>query len=164
MRNLFIRLQATHWCYNYICHLGKVRSMTGLLNRTEQDKIYSKSIQNDVYYIKQRIYWFEKNVLFEKIWVFDFSKLALVCMMKISGLWHALHAIAETEWYHNCVVIATEGAIHWWPGNFIGGQCLVQIWSCSCYGNRLVLWFHFCNGMQCMPCSWDFHAAYQCQF
>ena len=26
-----------------------------------------------------------------------FSKLALVCMMKISGTWNALHAIVETE-------------------------------------------------------------------
>ena len=38
-----------------------------------------------------------KNYLFEKNYVFDFSKLALVCRMKISEAWHALHAIAEME-------------------------------------------------------------------
>ena len=31
-----------------------------------------------------------------------------------------MHAIAETEWHHSCVVIATERVILWWPGNFIG--------------------------------------------
>ena len=33
-------------------------------------------------------------------------------MMKISAAWHALHAIAEMEWHHNCVVLAaTEGVL-----------------------------------------------------
>ena len=61
-----------------------------------------------------------KNLLiWEKlfVFVFDFSKLALICMIKISGAWHAFHAIAKTEWHHNCVVIATEGVILWWPGH-----------------------------------------------
>ena len=43
-----------------------------------------------IFYTKQRTDWFEKNYLYEKIWVFDFSTLALVCMMQISGAWHAL--------------------------------------------------------------------------
>ena len=83
------------------------------------------NIRKILQHFKQRIYWFEKNYLYEKIWVFDFSKLALVCMVKISGAWHAVHAIAETEWHYNCVVIATEKVILWWLGNFTRGECLV---------------------------------------
>ena len=49
-----------------------------------------------------------ENYLFEKNCVFDFSKLALVCRMQISGAWHAVHAIAEMEWVHSSVTIATR--------------------------------------------------------
>ena len=38
-----------------------------------------------------------KIICLRKI-VSDFSKLALVCRMQISGAWHALHDIAEMEW------------------------------------------------------------------
>ena len=55
--------------------------------------------------LKCRTKWFEKNNLFEKICVFDFSKLALVCRMKMSG---AFHTIAEMEWVHSSVTIATR--------------------------------------------------------
>ena len=47
----------------------------------------------------------EKNYLFEKNCVFEFSKIALVCRMQISGAW--LHAIAEMEWVHSSVTITT---------------------------------------------------------
>ena len=52
--------------------------------------------------LEHRIKWLEKND------VFDFSKLSLVCTMQISGAWHALHAIAEMEWVHSSVIIATK--------------------------------------------------------
>ena len=123
--------------------------------------IYSSSGVNNKHF-EQRKNWVEKNYLFEKIWVFDFSKLALVCTMKISGAWHALHAITETEWHHNIVVIATEGIVLWWPGNCIGGGVWYKFEGHSCYGNRTVHSFHFSNGMHCVPCSWDLHPAYQC--
>ena len=45
--------------------------------------------------------------LLEKNCFIDFSKLALVCSMQISGAWHALHAITEMEWVHSSVTIVT---------------------------------------------------------
>ena len=110
-------------CYCSVTHRPTARLYATVLLRTDTlPDCILLSCYPHFDYQKQRIYWFEKNYLYEKIWVFDFSKLALVCMMKISG---ALHAIAETEWHHNCVGIATERFILWWPGNFIGGECLV---------------------------------------
>ena len=47
---------------------------------------------------KQEMIW-EK--LFEKISVFDFRKLALVCRMKSYGAWYAFNTNAEMDWYHD---------------------------------------------------------------
>ena len=44
-----------------------------------------------------------RKIVWEKL-SFDFSKLALVCSIQISGAWHA---IAEMEWVHSLVTIAT---------------------------------------------------------
>ena len=59
--------------------------------------------------------------------MFDVLKLSLVCRMKNSGGWHALHAIAEVELHQTCVAIATERVILGWPGNFIGGKCVAMV-------------------------------------
>ena len=75
------------------------------------------SCRGSIFILNKEFIHLRKKNVFEKIWVFDFSKLALVCILKISGAWHA--------WHQKCVVIATEGVILWWPGNFIGGECLV---------------------------------------
>ena len=90
--------------------------------------------------------------MFDKIRVFDFSNLALVCMMKISEAWHAVHAIAESERHHNCVVIATEGIILDGQVTSLEGNVWYKFECPSCYGNQTVHSFHFSNGIQCTPC------------
>ena len=60
----------------------------------------------------------------------------------------AMHAIAETEWHHSCVVRATKRVILWWPGNFIEGNVWYKFEGPGCYGNRTVHSFHFSNDMQ----------------
>ena len=49
---------------------------------------------------KQRIYWFKKNYLFEKMYIFNFTKMALVCISYHCGAWNAFHTIAKMVWHH----------------------------------------------------------------
>ena len=62
----------------------------------EQKNDAEKKTQKDT---QRRIYWFEKNYLFEKMCIFDFSKLALVCISYYCWAWCAFLTIAEWNEY-----------------------------------------------------------------
>ena len=68
------------------------------------------------------------------------SNLALVCRMKISGAWHAFYAIADMEWVHMLVTIATSRTF-----KFI--QKLPVLWSYQAIKVWLLqlLWQHSCD-------------------
>ena len=83
--------------------------------------------------------------------------------MQDPNLRSIMHVIAEMEWVHSSVTIATR------TFKFIPNIPLLWSYKAinnpfSCYDNRVMMSFHFSNGMQCMPCSWDFHHTYQCKF
>ena len=60
------------------------------------DTKYNQAIKQ----IKQRIYWFQKKYLFEKMCAVDFFlKLALVCISYHCRAWYAFHTIAEWNEY-----------------------------------------------------------------
>ena len=75
-----------------------------------------------MFHHQQMIKWFEKHYLFGKNQVVDLSKLSLVCSIIISGAWYAFHTLAEAEWRHNYVAIATGGSE-------LGGAVTTQVQS-----------------------------------
>ena len=79
-----------------------------LLRETPNRKGTRTTKSYHCYHQEQRIYWFEKNYLFEKMCAFDFSKLAMVCILYHCRAWYAFHTIAEMKWVHNSVIIATR--------------------------------------------------------
>ena len=106
-------------------------------------------------------------MIWEKLFVWETfchmtSKLALVCRMKISGAWHAFHVIAEMEWVHRSVTIGTRtlNVYQKLPSYEVTRSSKYDPFSC--FGNIVVMSFHFCSGIKCMPWSWYFHHAYQC--
>ena len=73
--------------------------------------------------------------------------------MIILGAWYAFHTLAETEWRHNYVAIATGGSER-------GGVVTSQVWNLSdkfkdpsYYGYKVVMSLPLCKGMKCIPCS-----------
>ena len=107
----------------------------------------------------------KKNIYLRKI-VSLTSKLALVCRVQISGVWQALHCMPLQKWNEGTVRLPQQ----------LGPSNLYQTFpsyavtrpskynSFSCYGNKVVMSFRFCNGMQCMPCYWDSIIHDRCQF
>ena len=100
-------------------------------------------------------------MIWEKLFVWEdlslwFFKIS-TDMMKILGAWHAFHArawhafhaIAETEWHHNWVVIATEGVIFWWSGNFIGRYFCINLKVLVAMVTNTHS-FHFCDDIKCI--------------
>ena len=99
-----------------------------LKTEPQNSKTYRKV---DVYIqqLQQRINGFGTNYLF------DFSTLALVCMMKTQE--HGIYFIPLQKWndmcvlwaqlllHHSCIAIATEGIRLWRPGNWTGGEVMV---------------------------------------
>ena len=83
----------------------------------------------------------------------NFSKLALVCIPYHCGAWYAFHTIAEMVWHHTLLPYQQKGS------DFDGFMTLKEgnLWykfeGPSCYGNRVVYPFHFCNGMKRMLCN-----------
>ena len=65
--------------------------------------------------------------------------------MQISAAWHALHAIAEMEWVHSSVTIASI-AIKFIPNTpSYAVTRLLKYNPFSCYDNTVVMSFRFSN-------------------
>ena len=94
-------------------------------NKNKQKKTNICNLQNIVVkattFNKELIDLRKTTELFEKVWVFAFPELTLVCRMKNAGAWHALQKWSDII----TVAIATERVILRWPGYFIGGKCMV---------------------------------------
>ena len=40
----------------------------------------------------------------------------------------------------------------------------MKFWPSSRYSNKVMMSSRLCKGLKCIPCSWDYHAAYQWLF
>ena len=111
--------------------------------------------------IKHWIYWFEKNYLFEKMCVFNFSKL-----------WYAFHTVAEhgmrfiplQKWYDIILCSHSSRRVQTLMVSWLWKRVIyvVNLRVLVAMVTRVVYSFHFCDGMKCISCSAVVWNAYQC--
>ena len=65
--------------------------------------------------------------------------------MLISGAWHALHAIAEMEWVHSSVTIASSYVYQTFLSYEVTRPSKYN--TSNYYDNTVVMPFRFCNVM-----------------